>query len=142
MSPQQGLASVQRPVTADVLSSWLGSVGWMRNHLPNLARVVEPLRELKNEASKLVGSLNGRPTSSASTLTRRACGSPLTTSRGARPSPSCATRSRWRMYPKQAVFSDASDMGWGTLVAQYPREQHGHVGVLSACSGSGAPASC
>ena len=45
-------------------------------------------------------------------------------------------------YPKPAVFSDASDTGWGTLVAQYPREQHGHVGVLSACSGSGAPASC
>ena len=41
-----------------------------------------------------------------------------------------------------AVFSDASDTGWGTLVAQYPREQHGHVGVLSACSGGGAPASC
>ena len=56
MSPQQGLASVQRPVTADVLSSWLGSGGWMRNHLPNLARVVEPLQKLKNEASKLVGS--------------------------------------------------------------------------------------
>jgi hypothetical protein len=30
-------------------------LGWMRNHLPNFARVVEPL--LKNEAFKLVGSL-------------------------------------------------------------------------------------
>ena len=33
-------------------------------------------------------------------------------------------------YPKPAthalaVFSDASDTGWGTLLAQYPREQHG-----------------
>jgi hypothetical protein len=53
----QGLVSVQRPVTADLLSSWLGSLGWMRNHLPDFARVVEPLQELKNEASKLVGSL-------------------------------------------------------------------------------------
>jgi hypothetical protein len=53
----QGLVSVQRPVTADLLSSWLGSLGWMRNHPPDFARVVEPLQELKNEASKLVGSL-------------------------------------------------------------------------------------
>ncbi len=40
-----------------MLSSWLGSLGWMRNQLPDFARVVQPPHDPKHEASKLVGLL-------------------------------------------------------------------------------------
>jgi hypothetical protein len=124
----RGLSSVPRPVTADALSSWLGSLGWMRQHLPDFARVVAPLQELRTAASQIAGSTKARDLKRVN-LHDTGLWQPVhdaawdATVRLLREAIALA-------YPRPdthalAVFSDASDTGWATLLCQYPREQHG-----------------
>eukprot|EP00736_Rhodelphis_marinus_P010817 Rmarinus@m.15248 len=115
----EALISLPRPVTAAQLQNMLGAMGWIRDHLPEYARVTQPLTDLLNES--LEGLKRSRSVTSAVKLGWTDDAS-RTFDEVKRLLLSAVELSHPDPEQRLELFTDASDLGWGAILTQVPTE--------------------
>ena len=140
-----GLLRMQPPADAAALSQFIGACGWLRSTLPRYAIVMLPLRDLKTECTRIVGSAESKRLVKLDLVsTGLWLESHQLAWEGVR---SLLRESICLSIPdpvnkRYAVFCDASDIGWGHILLQYwpkneglPHAERGYE-ILAVYSGT------
>ena len=120
----ESLLNLRRPETGLELQHFLAATNWLHLHLPMLAEVVSPLRDLLESLLRGVTRWNKRAASSKAISKARwedTCENAWKKCKLLLQE--CVTLAQPRENCSVMVFTDASDLHWGGMITQVPDEE-------------------